>query len=302
MRPKSDIPEGVLEHLRYPEDLFKVQRYQLARYHVTRADEFYERNDQWDVPVDPDQNTSLQPPYRLTVETPSGDNIPTFSLTSVYVPYKRQNLAAFLSVDGDADQEGYGTLRVLRLQSSDTTPGPSQVANKFRADEKIQNVLLPFTRTNAKALYGNLLTLPVGDGLLYVQPLYVQQEAGSATYPVLRFVLVAQGARTGIGATLEEAVYDLLGITPEEDGGTTTPPDTGGSGGGGGTTEPPTGSLTQQVRTLLTQATADYQAADVALRDGDLQEYADRTAAAEAKVAQALELLTGQQDQQGEQG
>ena len=176
------------------------------------------------------------------------------------------------------------------------------MANKFRADEKIQNVLLPFTRTNAKALYGNLLTLPVGDGLLYVQPLYVQQEAGSATYPVLRFVLVAQGARTGIGATLEEAVYDLLGITPEEDGGTTTPPDTGGSGGGGGTTEPPTGSLTQQVRTLLTQATADYQAADVALRDGDLQEYADRTAAAEAKVAQALELLTGQQDQQGEQG
>ncbi len=297
VRPKSDIPEGVLAHMRYPEDLFKVQRYQLATYHVTRADEFYERSDQWDVPVDPDQNTSLQPPYRLTVETPSGDNIPTFSLTSVYVPYKRQNLAAFLSVDGAAGQEGYGTLRVLRLQSSDTTPGPSQVANKFRADEKIQNVLLPFTRTNAKALYGNLLTLPVGDGLLYVQPLYVQQDTGSATYPVLRFVLVAQGARTGIGSTLEEAVYDLLGITAEAGGGTSPPPDTGG--GGGGTPEPPTGSLTQQVRTLLSQATADYEAADAALRDGDLQEYADRTAAAEAKVAQALEILNGQQGQQG---
>ncbi|MEZ5091680.1 UPF0182 family protein [Nocardioides sp.] len=301
--PKSEIPEGVLAHMRYPEDLFKVQRYQLATYHVTQADEFYERSDQWDVPVDPDQSSTLQPPYRLSVETPSGDNVPTFSLTSVYVPYKRQNLAAFLSVDGAADQDGYGTLRVLRLQSSDTTPGPSQVANKFRADENIQNVLLPFTRTNAKAEYGNLLTLPVSGGLLYVQPLYVKQESGSATYPVLRFVLVAQGNSTGIGATLEEAVYDLLGITPDDSGDTSSPPstDNGGSGGGGGgdTSEPPSGSLTQQVRTLLTQASADYEAADAALKAGDLQEYADRTAAAEAKVAKALELLNGDQGQQG---
>jgi uncharacterized protein len=302
IRPRADIPDDVLAHMRYPEDLFKVQRYQLATYHVTTAPEFYERSDQWEVPVDPDKSTSLQPPYRLTVETPSGNDIPTFSLTSVYVPYQRQNLAAFLSVDGAAGQDGYGTLRVLRLTSSDTTPGPSQVANKFRADEKIQNVLLPFTRTNATAEYGNLLTLPVGGGLLYVQPLYVKQESGSATYPVLRFVLVAQGNRTGIGGTLEEAVYDLLGITSDGTGGSTTPPgvDNGGGGGGtGGTTQPPTGTISEQVQALLTQADQEFQAAEEALKAGDLQEYADRTAAGQAKVSEALALLNDQQGQQG---
>ena len=294
VRPKADIPESVLDHMRYPEDLFKVQRYQLASYHVTNPADFYERNDQWQVPVDPDKTSSLQPPYRLTVQTPSGDDIPTFSLTSVYVPYNRQNLAAFLSVDGAAAQDGYGTLRVLRLTSSDTTPGPSQVANKFRTDEKIQNVLLPFTRTNATAEYGNLLTLPVGGGLLYVQPLYVRQETGSGTYPVLRFVLVAQGNRTGIGSTLEQAVYDLLGITPA-DPGTTPPPATGN----GGTPDQPTGTLPAQVQTLLTEADADFKAAETALKAGDLQEYADRTASAQTKVAEALRLLNQSKEKKG---
>jgi uncharacterized membrane protein (UPF0182 family) len=299
VQPKSAIPEGVLAHMRYPEDLFKVQRYQLASYHVTKAADFYERNDQWQVPVDPDKASTLQPPYRLTVQTPSGGDIPTFSLTSVYVPYNRQNLAAFLSVDGAAGQDGYGTLRVLRLTSSDTTPGPSQVANKFRTDENIQNVLLPFTRTNAKAEYGNLLTLPIGGGLLYVQPLYVRQETGSGTYPVLRFVLVAQGNRTGIGATLEEAVYDLLGIDPT----VTPPPDPGGggtdNGGGDSGGGQPTGTLPARVRTLLTQADADFKAAEAALKVGDLQGYADSTAAGQAKVAEALRLLNQSKDKQG---
>ncbi len=295
VRPKADIPEAVLAHMRYPEDMFKVQRYQLASYHVTESAEFYERSDQWQVPVDPDETSSYQPPYRLTVETPSGENIPTFSLTSVYEPYNKKNLAAFLSVDGAADQEGYGTLRVLRLTSQDATPGPSQVANKFRTDPNIQDELLPFTRTNASAEYGNLLTLPIGGGLLFVQPLYVQQEGGSATYPVLRFVLVAQGNRTGIGATLEEAVYDLLGITADDPA--TEPPPVVDPGDG----DPgqPTGTISARVRTLLAQADADFKAAEAALKAGDLQEYADRTADAQAKVAEALALLNQPKAKQG---
>ena len=106
-----------------------------------------------------------------------------FSLTSVFVPNKRQNLASFISVDADAASDDYGTIRILRLPSNTQVPGPSQIANKFGADSDIQDRLLAFTRTNSKAVFGNLLTLPVGDGLLYVQPLYTQRKTrrGHAT-------------------------------------------------------------------------------------------------------------------------
>ena len=153
-----------------------------------------------------------------------------FSLTSVFVPQKRQNLASFISVDADAGQDDYGTIRILRLPSNTQIPGPSQIANLFGADSDIQDSLLAFTRTNSTALFGNLLTLPVGDGLLYVQPLYTQRKTGEGRYPVLRYVLVSFGEKVGIGNTLSEALNDVLGIagdTPTGDGTTETP---GGSG------------------------------------------------------------------------
>lgn len=287
---RSEIPEDILAHMRYPEDLFKVQRYQLASYHVTDPNDFYERNDQWEVPLDPDKQTSLQPPYRLTVQTPSGDEVPTFSLTSVYVPAKRDNLASFLSVDAAADQDGYGTLRVLRLPSTSQIPGPGQIANLFAANDEIQNELVAFTRTNSKAVYGNLLTLPVGGGLLYVQPLYALKEQSTASYPVLKFVLVSLGSRSGIGTTLGEAINDVLDIAPSE---TPSRPPGGGGGGGGagqGGEEQPTGSKAVQIRRLLNAADVLFAEADNALRAGNLEQYAAKVAAARDKIEQALAL------------
>ncbi|MFL6135376.1 MAG: UPF0182 family protein, partial [Nocardioidaceae bacterium] len=173
--PKRDIPAGIKAHMRYPEDMFKVQRNMLAAYHVTDAKTFYAGDDQWKVPEDPENRANKQPPYRLSIKTPSGGNAPVFSLTSVFVPQKRQNLASFISVDSDASDKDYGTLRILRLPSNTQVPGPSQIANNFGTSDQIQNRVLPFTRSNARVKYGNLLTLPVGDGLLYVQPLYTQR-------------------------------------------------------------------------------------------------------------------------------
>ncbi len=294
VKDRADIPPEVLEHMRYPEDLFKVQRYQLASYHVTDAATFYGRGDQWEVPVDPQLTTTLQPPYRLSVQTPSGGEVPTFSLTSVYVPAKRANLAAFLSVDAAADQEGYGTLRVLRLSSASQIPGPGQIAGQFAANDTIQEELVKFTRTQSKAVYGNLLTLPVGGGLLYVQPLYAVRESGSGSYPVLKYVLVSLGNESGIGTTLEEAINDVLDIDPD------APPvvdpgiDPGPGPDPGG--EPPTGTLSQQVRKLLAQADAQFAEADERLRAGDLAGYQEATKRAAQLVNDALALANKQAD------
>jgi uncharacterized protein len=291
VQPKESIPDELRAHMRYPEDLFKIQRSMLAQYHVQQPRPFYEGSDRWRVPEDPTRTAHSQPPYRLSVRTP-GSSEPVFSLTSVYVPENRQNLASFISVDADAARDDYGTIRILRLPSSTQIPGPSQIANQFGADEDIQNALLAFTRTNSKALYGNLLTLPVGDGLLYVQPLYTLREAGEGTYPVLRYVLVSFGRDVGYGPTLATALDNVLGVTGSdqslaEPGETAGEPGEEGEEGeepGGGQAPP------ADVSSLLSQAEEAFAEAEQALQDGDLAAYADATERARDLVVQALEL------------
>ena len=280
VKKQDDIPAELLEHMRYPEDLFKVQRNMLAAYHVTDPKTFYAVDDLWKVPEDPEIKTNKQPPYRLSVKTPEGGADPVFSLTSVFVPNKRQNLASFISVDSDASQPGYGKIRILRLPSNTQVPGPSQIANSFGSDSDIQNRVLPFTRSNAKVIFGNLLTLPVGDGLLYAQPLYTQRSGGEGTYPQLRFVLASFGNKVGIGTTLQQAIDDATGTTtvPEPT------PGSGGTGGSGGAGDP----VPQNVRTLLERASAKFGEAQRGLSNGNLTAYAQAQEEAQRLVEQAL--------------
>ncbi len=147
------------------------------------------------------------------MKTPSGSDEPVFSLTSVYVPQERQNLASFISVDSDAGRRTTARSGSCGCPATRRCPARRRSPTLFASDQDIQDRLLAFTRTNSKALYGNLLTLPVGDGLLYVQPLYTLREAGEGRYPVLRYVLVSFGDDVGIGSTLTAALDDVLGIT-----------------------------------------------------------------------------------------
>ena len=282
LEPRSDIPQALLAHMRYPEDLFKVQRNMLATYHVLNSKTFYDGSDKWIVPVDPQNKALNQPPYRLSVKTPGGGPDPVFSLTSVFVPNNRQNLASFISVDADARRKDYGKIRILRLPSNTQVPGPSQIANLFGADSNIQGKLLAFTRTNSKAIFGNLLTLPVGDGLLYVQPLYTLRKTGEGRYPVLRYVLVSFGESVGIGTTLTGALDDVLGISGGSSSGGSGSTSSGGGGGAGG-------AVPSNVRDLLNQAEQEFVKAQAALRRSDLTAYAKSQARARALVQQALQ-------------
>ena len=287
VKDKDEIPPDLLEHMRYPEDLFKVQRYQLARYHVTDASDFYENNDRWEVAKDPEATGKLQPPYRLSVRTPSGSAEPVFSLTSVYTPYRRDNLASFVAVDADASNEDYGTLRVLTLPGNTQIPGPGQIANQFGSNTTIQNELAKLTRNaNVRVLNGNLLTLPVGvtddnsdGGLLYVQPLYaVRSGTSTANYP-------GAPVRPGLARPEERHRRDR-GRSGRRRARTTTcrtpptprrRPDAAVHRATGRTaaSRPPWS-------TCSGGRTPQFKAADQALADGDLGKYADATAAGRA--------------------
>ncbi|GAA1070370.1 UPF0182 family protein [Nocardiopsis composta] len=287
---KENISDELKQHLRYPDDLFKVQREILKRYHITDADAFYGGQDFWDIPSDPTkEGDSPEPPYRQTLRYP-GDEEASFALTSTFVPRGRDNLAAFMSVVSDVDSEEYGKIRMLELPRSTVILGPGQVQNAFQSDANVREVLLPLEQSSAEVTYGNLLTLPFGDGLLYVEPLYVQAGGGGdASYPLLQQVMVGFGEEVAIGSNLQEALNNLFEggegpldeEQPKEDG-----QDGGGGGGGDGD------ALTQ----ALDDAAKAYADSQEAMKNGDWEAYGK----AVDELGEALDRAEKAREEQGE--
>ncbi|MFC6287450.1 UPF0182 family protein [Nocardioides sp. GCM10027113] len=296
VQDRDAIPDSVLEHLRYPEDMFKVQRYQFARYHVTDERDWYQGNDRWAVPEDPEAPGNFQPPYRLFINDEDGEG-QTFSMTSVYVPFNKNNLASFVSVNADATDEDYGKIRVLQLPN-EQTPGPGLIKNQMTTDEEVRNELLAFQSGGSRPVYGNLLTLPVGDGLMYVQPVYAIRELSDASYPELQFVIVSYGDRVGIGDTLTAALGDVLGVD------TSAPPspEPPRPGDGGPDDEEPTGTVDEQIRRLLIQAQRAFDDAEAAQRSGDTVTWAEKTEEAQRLIERAVALAEQQQEEQEAEG
>lgn len=217
----SEMSGELVSHVRYPEDLFKVQRSLLGTYHVTSAAEFYSSQDAWSTPNDPTVagRPVLQPPYFMTLQMPQQESS-SFSLTTSFIPKSsagstRNVLTGFLAADADAGNvagvkgDGYGTLRLLELPRDSVIPGPGQVQNNFNSDPEVGNALNLLRQGSSKVENGNLLTLPVGGGLLYVQPVYVRS-AGETSFPLLQRVLVAFGDQIGFAPTLNEALDQLF--------------------------------------------------------------------------------------------
>lgn len=223
LKPISEISGDLMSHVRYPEDLFKVQRQLLTQYHVPDANSFYTKQDFWTTPLDPTvarDKQLMQPPYYMTLQMP-GQEKPTFSLTSSFIPrpiegQTRNNLTGYFAASGDAGNEKgkvadeYGRLRLLQLPRNTTVPGPGQAQNNFNTEPAIQQNLNLLRQGESKVENGNLLTLPIGGGLLYVQPVYVRSQ-GETSYPVLQRVLVAFGEQIGFAPTLDEALDQVFG-------------------------------------------------------------------------------------------
>jgi uncharacterized protein len=288
----DEMSDELISHVRYPEDLFKVQRDILTRYHVDDPVDFYNANDRWQIPDDPTRDIEEdQPPYYILAQRP-GDDRATFQLTSALNAFQRDNLSAFVSASSAPDT--YGDLQVLQLPGNTPFRGPQQVQNAFLSNNQVRPDLTLFDSENSDAVFGNLLTLPIGnEGLLYVEPLYVRG-SGDSGFPLLQRVLVNFGDRIGYANTLAEALDQVFGAgagevatdsdeapptdepaeptEPTEPGDPTTPPD------GGGTTSTPE----------LDQAVADLNAALDALRsaqqNGDFEGQGRALADIEAAV------------------
>lgn len=216
VKPASEISPDLRAHFRYPEDLFKVQREMLTKYHVDDPREFFTNNAFWSVPADPtvEGGSANQPPYYVMMGDPA-TNKPVFNLTSAMVGYNRQFLSAYISVR--SDPENYGKFRILRLPTDAQTPGPQQTQNTMTTAPQVSQEKTLLSNSN-KIRYGNLLTLPIADGgILYVEPFYNERNTGpnTATFPQLLRVLVSYrdkggSVKVGYASTLADALNQVL--------------------------------------------------------------------------------------------
>ena len=299
VQPLSAMPDTVEQHVRYPQDLFKVQRTIMSRYHVTDADTFYNGTAVWIVPFDPTVTPAqvFQPPYYLTLQMP-GEIEPAFSLTTTFAPQRRQTLAAFMQVNSTPG-ENYGKIRVLQLPSNTSTPGPQQVQNNFESDPVVSSQLSLLRRGGSEVQFGNLLSLPFNDGLLYVEPVYLR--AASEGYPLLRKVLVGYGENVALDDTLAGALDQVFGSAPAPTVDPEFIPEEGAEPVPTPEAVPPapvpsTGDPLTDLTIALDDAQQAYADGQAALAQGDFGAYGeaqDRLAEALQRAAAAEAQLSG---------
>jgi uncharacterized protein len=213
VKPKSAISPELAEHLRYPEDLFKVQRALLAKYHVNDPVTFFSTSDFWDVPLDPNPTaSSYQPPYYIVAKNlANNSDTASFQLTSAMNRFRRDFLAAYISAS--SDPASYGKITVLTIPGQ--VNGPKLANNAITTDTAVSQDLGVIGRDNQNRIrFGNLLTLPVAQGgLLYVEPVYASPGASDAasSYPRLIRVAMMYNDKVGYGPTVSDALDELFG-------------------------------------------------------------------------------------------
>jgi uncharacterized protein len=267
--PSPDL----LAHFRYPEDLFAVQSEVYRLYHMTDPANFYAKEDAWSIPDNPlsgskfaleaEASPRVVPPAYLLIELPD-DPSDQFLVTRPFTPRGRDNMISFFTANSGPGA-AYGELRVLQFPRQRVILGPIQVNNLINQDPTISQELTLLSQAGAgsRVIFGSLVTLPIEQSILYVQPLFVTAE--NVGIPELKRVIVVFGDRAVMTETFEEALSELFGV-PAEGGGGEKP---GGGGKGGGKPSPGQSELEQ----LIHQAARLYDQAQAALQAGDFETY-----------------------------
>lgn len=295
--PGDEMPAEVREHLRFPEDLFRVQTDMFELYHVTDARVFYNNSDPWQIARDPsdafgrpdlrgifqdeggnEYNPML--PYYLLMELP-GEGELSFLLMQPFTPRNRPNMVSFVVAKSGPTLEEYGDLINFSLPADSQTDGPGQVGDFINQDPEIAAQFTLLNQQGSELIQGNMLVIPIEESLLYVQPIYLTAAGGQGSesgIPQFKKVVAAYDQRIEIADTLDQVLVALFG---EGDG----------DGNGGEPPPPPTGDLPEQVAELLAEAQQAFADAQAALQRGDLVEWATQIEVAEDAVRRATALI-----------
>jgi hypothetical protein len=276
--PMSQMPDWLRLHLRYPEDMFRIQASLYQTYHMRDVNVFYNKEDLWQVPLETfTGNTQPLEPYYVVLRLP-GETTEEFMLTQPFTPNNKDNLIAWIA--GRADGEHYGQLVVYRFPKQQLVYGPLQIEGRIDQNPEISAQLTLWNQSGSEVIRGNLLVLPLDNSLLYVEPLYLRATNGQI--PELKRVIVVSGDKIVMRETLADSLRALFGSVAKPETVEASRPTPGQA-------EP----LSDDVGQLALTASQHYEAAQAALRNGDWATYGQELEQMKA-VLDELVRLTGQ--------
>src|SRR5699024_10869405 len=210
---EEDIPDDIQDHFRYPTDLFKIQTEMYGTYHMSDLEVFYNREDFWDIPTEKyfDQDMEMEP-YYITMKLPETEE-EEFILMSPYTPKKKQNMIAWMGARNDGDH--YGDLFLYRFPKQRNIYGPQQIENRINQDSNISQQLILWSQGGSDVLRGNLLVIPIGDTVMYVEPIYIES-SNESSLPEVKQVVLAYKDQIVMEETFDKALEKILSsVDPE---------------------------------------------------------------------------------------
>jgi len=273
--PLTDMPDSLREHVRYPEDIFSIQASVYATYHMTQPALFYNREDQWQIPVIDDASDAgpMQPYY--TIMRLPGEDEPEFIQMLPFTPRNRDNLAAWLAASSDGER--YGNLRVFQFPKEKVIFGPRQVVARINQDQVISPQITLWNQQGSQVIWGTLMVIPIEESLIYIRPLYLRASGGRI--PELTRVIVAYQNQIAMEETLEAGLARIFGdaveLNPELGATLAAVTATGPSTDAGMIGEPPSLGNSNPLPGLAAQASGYYDRALEAQRDGDWATYGE---------------------------
>ncbi|HEY8197429.1 MAG TPA: UPF0182 family protein [Gemmatimonadales bacterium] len=260
--PMDSMPEDLRAHIRYPDDIYRIQTNLYTTYHMEAPEDFYHREDQWQIPTLTEGEGAVPFMRHIIMRLPEEKNA-EFIYMVPFTPRGKDNLAAWMVARNDGDV--YGKLRVYRLSRQSLVFGPRQIVNRINQNTEISRQVSLWDQRGSRVIRGDLLVIPIEESVLYVQPLYLQAEGGRI--PELKRVVVAYQNQVVMQETLEGALAELFGgvaVRSRESGVRETAPAAAAS---------PTPD--SQLPTLLREAKQHYDAALQAQREIDWARYGE---------------------------
>ena len=275
--PFDEMPATLRQHIRYPQDLFQLQAQVYRIYHITDPDTFFNKEDIWDIPTEIFiDRTQPMEPYYVIMKLP-GEDEEEFVLILPFLPAGKPNATAWLAARSDGDE--YGNLLSFRFPTDKVISGPLQVDNRIDQNTAIAQQFSLWNTSGSQVIRGNLLMIPIGEGNLFVEPIYLQATEGRL--PELKRVVVVNGTQIAMEETLEEALAVVLGraqatVPDIGDGRAPSPTPISTPAEGEPTQPPPTPAPTgapDDVDALIQEANDTFERAQQLLQQGDFAGY-----------------------------
>jgi uncharacterized membrane protein (UPF0182 family) len=282
LQPLETMPEELKSHIRYPEGIFTLQTEMYSTFHMTNPSVFYNREDQWEVPV---IDSEQMEPYYTIMRLP-GEEKAEFIQMLPFTPRGKNNLAAWMVARSDGDN--YGRVLVFQFPKQKVVFGPAQVVARMSQDQEISPQITLWNQQGSEVIHGTLLVIPIEEALLYIRPLYLRASGGRI--PELNRIVVGYQNQIVMERTLDEALARLFGGSPTgvprigeglEPTLVASDPETSGG--------EPALEFTEESAGLGDEAQQHYASAMRAQRDGDWARYGEEI----ERLGAILEQLRG---------